>query len=658
MERDGGAIAPEVRKNLGPAISKLTDIQQGFKSARSSRESDWEEIYEAYSGRLNWNPHPYQSVYIMREVFRQIESQKPILHQRILGGHKQFEIKSQIEGGQQKATAAERLMLDQLQRHGIMPELTRWVTSAPMWGNSYMMWGWNEFKQLKYKTTRMHDGETDVWKRKTNEVEKQGPHYEWVHPFKIFTHPGIEDVRNSPVVYMRETVSSEFIKTKIREGVYDKAAAKEAVERGGAGQENDEFKGYLEDDFATSDLMGSRELHSRTIAWSNAGWVYEYLNDTQLVRATPNKFQRIPILGLTNYPQDGRHYGLSDVELIFSDQQLINDLYSLYVDTIHYTMMPYLFVNEDTARDIGEDILRPGGVYKVSDMDGFKFQQMNSQKVFEIGSVIGQIQGNAQSTTGSTPELSGSGARTSVATVHVRLQEAATSRINHKVTIWEPAIRTAYEILYDLNAALLPEETAVRLLGADGKEAFHTVTPQDFEADVDIMIKLPPQIESPQEAQQKALMLYGTVAQDPRVAIEPVIEMVATAFGEHEPRRWIANSMDHQESALRENEDHQATGTVRNVLSTERHEIHSAIHMAYINSDAFRNDPETLEPRSEEFIRSMMRHVAEHNAYIEQTMGSQATPQEGESMQTEADLRTEAQFGNAMTGAGQSTGAA
>ena len=650
-------IDPKVLANKDDTIDRMRRLFGKYRDWRErNMEPMWEKSFKAYRGDVPEYWYPYQSIYIMKEVFRQIESLKPLIAQIMWPeGHK-FEFEPKLEMRTPDALAATNIVHDQFVRFDLDKEIIKWMDQTWIWGVSYIKYGWTQYRQNKHKIDSLHAKvDQPQWKHETTEVLEEAPHLEWLNHWKVYTDPFVEELKDSPVVFIREVVTGSYLKTMVREGVFDAGEVKEAFEHV-AGAYNKELKdfqraiGYDSDELDGIDDIGEFEILT---CYTNDGWEYTLLGDKHLVQGRRNPFNTAPILTLRDHPQAGEHYGLSEPWVLMHDQDFLNDLTSLWMDSHHYTSQPGWLVRKDQQKNWDYTEFRPGMSVFLDDISEAAVRPMPVNPTSpDLAGAFMLIKNNMELTTGITKEVTGSGSSTETATGIVRLQNAAGARVNHKIKQLCPVFRELYRVLYDLNARFLDSDLTVRLAGKDGLHSFQTFAPSVFEPDVDVNIILPPGLESAQERQAKYMRWWQMFGMDPRVDPEPAFIEMQRAFGFQDPQAmWIPFEQTAQ-SAMEDIQEHMITGLIRPATAHDNHMLHMQLLQMYMATPNFMS----ATPMAQQQVAA---RLAKHQSFLQKLMAmqgqaSQVSNDGGGSLgavQGEANGRAEAQFDNGATGA-------
>lgn len=598
-------------------VERLLKVYDTYKEHRESEiEPIWSAVYRAYRG---YKPArgPYKSQYVIREVFRQVESLKPQIHRQFFSGDQLFNYAPMHPGQEIYSQAATEIVHQQIYRNEIDRELMFWLDNTVLYGISYLHYGWRKFKRVKYKISSMHAKEEKTWwQRETEDILIEAPAMDFIPPWEIYTHPYVEDPRESPVVYWRRVVSPNDLKTLVREGWLDKDLTRKAVEAGGAtgysaleelgppGESREDLQWRLDKADEPQELL---------VCYTNDGMEYAILNGKHLVRATKCPYGEAPIISQPNYPQAGEHYGIPEPLVILDDQRLLNDFMGMYVDTVHYTLNPMWKLHRRAAKDFHHTTFRPGGKIILDDMNDLQPLAVNPTAM-DLQAQAQFILRNMKLATGLSDELAGMGSNQKTATGLVRLQDAAGARMEHKVKLFMPRFKQVYATLYLLNAMYLDEPTAVRLQGADGKFAFSKHNPDVFQADVDVQIELANMMEAGPEAAAKWQNLYKLVGQDPRVDAGLILQRMFRAMGEKRPKMFMASPVTSQADAMEENEAFKAYGYIPDPNPQEDHQQHLQVHQMFMQTQDF----QAMSLQQPLWAEMFARHVGVHGAYVQQ----------------------------------------
>ncbi len=649
-------IDPELGDDdLDRAAARGYQIFNAYKDFREAEiEPIWNACYRAKKGLAPLSNGPYKKTYVVREIFRQLETLKPQLAKAFFGGENLFKYVAQQQGFEQDGEAATSIVHQQIKRGRLEMELHDFLGTKVELGTAYMTYGWRKFKHNIRKIRKMHaPNETAWWDRETDEQVSEGPYIENIPPWEMYCHPYVVDPRLAPACFRRQTVSKDDLKTLIREGYIDADKTREACECNGSGSNvNDARQSGLPRDVPQFDeLEGFDEdtdVEMLTM-WSNSGWEYVILNGTHCVRAKRRSEPDIPIITDRNYPEPGFHYGTPEALLILEDQKILNDFWSMFYDVTHYTLNPMMKVLRKAAKDYSNTRFQPGGMILLDDLNDV--QPLLTQPVAQnIVQAAQDVRGNMKIATGITDELSGA-SQQRTATGVVRLQDAAGERIDYKIVLSMPAFSDIYRQLYNLNARFLNEEVEVRMEGA-GQQVFARYGPEVFGADIDVDTELANTLESSPEAASKWAMAIKMVGMDPLVDRQQLLVSYFRAIGVKRPKKLLASSITQQSDALEENQQMLTSGILMDPRPTDNHAMHAQIHMLQMHDPVFQSLPEQWKTEA-------MRHLQTHLAYVQAQSQQNAQMQQAsmqgpsQSIAPEADARTEAMFGNAMTGAQQ-----
>ena len=637
-------ILPEARRenDSGLLVRRILSHFETYKQRRSSeQEPIWEKAQALYLGEATEPSFPYASSYPVMEIFRQVECQKALAFQALLVDAR-FEYRARQLGGEEAAYAAQQIVQHQLVNLGLETHIQRWLGEVAKFGTSYLAFGWGRYKPLKFKQTRVQTDEAREKDptAKAEEIAHGGPCLEWLSPWKVYCHPDIEDICESPFVFVRDLVGPEYLQTEVNEGRFDRDAVKKAIKaaRGPSGDfpEMRNRRGFNAND---EDAYGDR-LHELLTCYTTAGWVYSVVDSEHLVQAQRNPYETIPILDLKNYPVPGYHYGIGEPTILDPEQALLRDIYSMWVDTIHFDLNPTYVVRDEDRNNFEAFSFRPGAVlYTSGDPQSAVNPIRPSGKTFAIEHSAQHVRQNMQWLTGMTDEVTGLGSRHRTATGLARLQNAAQARVMLKLLHWAPQFRRLYAILHALNAAFLDEDVALKVEGVDGRDAYARYGSAQFSPEVDVDVILPLNMEPPEVRRQNLMALYTAVRGDPGWDTTDIKLDIGRAFGFRHPRRLVVSPSTASRDVFWENEDYLRRGFIADPRPSEDHALHLKGHGYVPSLPQF----QTLPPVAQQAFAA---HMEIHERYMEQTQNAasaQAAQQVGMRNQDEAQaIRGEA----------------
>lgn len=634
---------------------KLLDtLNRGFtqySNARSEWETHWRDSMAVYEGRdgedAQW---PYSARYEIPEAFRQTEGMKALIVNAFFGSRNWFEFAARHNGAEEDANVAAHICRWQIKHFQMEDDIMAWPAEVCHYGVSYITYGWSQFKRLKFKFSgtenEKHDGK---WQRETIEELHGAPFVEYLSPWRVYMHPYVDRADQSPIVYIVEPVSGDYLLTQARQGFFDKKRVLKALE------EQNAMPTDLPPEITSTmdfDLMGDPEYELMT-AYTNGGRVYSIINRKFVVQSQYNKYGPIPVLNLRNYQAPGNAYGTSEPKQLQVEQALIRDLCSMGVDSIFYKLQPMWLYKPELQRFFGDEdfSFRPGMALPAEDTQGALMPVPTTAESGKIFEQAERVRGYAQLKTSYTDIVSGGGAQgVDTAYQHGKLQDAATARLQARIILWEPRIRKLYESMHSLNAQFLDEKLAIKVEGLNGGAAYgrynsgqlayegeqqlgdQEITPgfgpESFEPEIDVEVQLPRTMGSPQERQRSLLTFWNAIGQDPRWAHEPVQEELARAFEFPSPKRLIAQPQRAQRDAAKENADFFAYGVIPDPMASEDHMVHHELHAYALRMPEFKALPKTTQA-------AFLMHDQTHTKYIQQMQampGQQSMPSDTQDM--------------------------
>jgi len=611
-----------------------------YADARKEQEEHWRESCAIYEGRdgedAQW---PYTSRYEIPEAFRQTEGMKAFILNGFFSQPNWFEYKARHYGSEEDANISTHVVQWQLKHFDQEDDLMTWPMEVVHNGVSYVQYGWSHFKRLKYKFNRTENEEYNKqWEQESTEEMQGAPFIEYLSPWKVFHHPGVDKIEHSPLVYVVQHVSGDYLLTQARTGFFDMKRVYQALQEKNAIPRDVEI-GDIE---AGTELLGDPEFELMYV-WTNGGRVYAIVNRNTMVQGNMNEYGEIPLLNQRNYQAPGNPFGISEPKQLQPEQSLIRDMMSMGVDSHFFKLQPMYIYNSDLARYFGDKdfAFRPGMAFQ-SDAGAQAIvpvtTQADSAQIFSNAERIRQY---AQLRTNFTDIVAGTGtdgAQTAFA--HGSLQTAATNRLNARMLLWETRLRKLYEKLHALNAAYLDERVAIQIEGINGGKAYGRYKDggvaygdnplssgmdaipgfgkESFTPEVDVEVKMPRTMEAPQQRQARLMTLWGAISQDPRWAVEPIMEEIGRAFEFPSPKRLIVRPATAQRDAAKENADFLSNGVIPEPLGSDDHQVHLELHAYMPQMPAFKGLPQTLRAQ---FLQHMQIHQAYLQKIQEMTMG-------------------------------------
>lgn len=659
-------IDPEVQRvdETGSGNTVAERIAERFRTYRDcpQRKEMDRRVLACRRAYLGWKADP--EAWVIREGMRQIETKKPQLSQALTGGDQLFTCQARLEGFEEDAEGAQNIIHDQIQRYGSNLQLQMALNGAIHDGTSYLLPGYRKFKQTRHKMQSMHYREqTPWWQRQSSEVIENAPFLEFQPYTDVFTHPFIEEAKNSPGAFVVKSVSPDDCKTLAREGWADPLALEKHF------QDNE---GSYFGDHMSIDMFGQRSYdglflnsieestHELIRCYTFDGWEYGVLDRKTLIRAMPSQQGRIPLVTYRNYPMYREHWGIPELMLILDDLRLLNEVTGLYVKSIYYTQNPMWKIKNGQAAAWKGSTFKPGGMIPVDNMDDVAPLEV-SASVPALESTAGFIMNQAQRATGCSDEVAGTGSSQKTATGLHLLQTASGARFQFAVKQYSQPFVEAYQWMYDLNAMHLDEVYDMRIQGKDGGNVFKRYTPDVFAPNVDVNIVIGAATGIEQANAWLNVIKIGNG--NPILDMKPIWEKMFRAMGETHVRQFFASSADAPGDALGENEQCQLAGIVAPPKQSDNHQAHIQIHQMFMATPLFA----TLHPDAQQ---RMQGHLAEHMQYMQAQMAAMGQMQQqalgqgpggATPTQQSANGRANAVFGMGQKGAdheGATAGAA
>ena len=634
--KEGVCISPDVgdREDL---VERCRNVFYRYRDdgMRTQMLNMWMRIVRAYEGQKPTRSQQYRTIYILRELFKQFHTILPLVTKQFLGGDELFEYQPRHPGEEDDMAAATSIVHYQIKKYHQDRELYKWIQCALLKGTSYVVPSWRKFKHCTWKPFPLHDPKKDNkewYKRPSDEVEYGTPWMEYVPPEECYCEGRVEDPRESPYFFIQKIVSLADLKTLVREGYLDKKAVSTAENIGNNAMAVEYLNSYRTDSYMWSDNFvggdeeGGASLQELVICYSNSGYEYVMLNPTgasgTLVRAMPLSRQGIPVLCHRNYTPLDKHWGIPELYPVEDDQRLLNDLTSMWADSVHFDNVGMWVANADGQKALANFNFRPGAVMKVNKLDDVRRVEQSGVPQ-QLGQDIATLRNWMQSVTGATDTLAGTAPNTGTATMGTKLQQAASNRIADKVTNMMPMFSDAYQWMFQLNAQFLDRRVMFRLEGQAGKNAFFNKGPNVFGGDPDVTVKLADLLETSPE-RVSALLTVGKVFLGNPIINQPAfcLEILRAMGGQmaKQSKRFLNDPATAQADAMTEFENWLGTGAIPDPNMSEDFEQHSRMHHM---------QAQTVEFHSQDPIwqNHFMRHIMLTDGYLAKQQQAQARSQ-------------------------------
>lgn len=655
-------ITPKKREQL---VERCRNIFYRYRddSMRAEMKNLWIGIVRAYLGQKpnRTVQSVYQTIYVLKELFKQFHIVEPLVRKQLLGGDELFEYEAQHPGQEDDMAAATAIVHYQLRKYKIDRELQKAINIALLKGTSYLAPTWRKFVHKQWKPFPLQDPLKDnqEWfKRRVDEVTQGSPWLEFVPPEEVYSDGRVEDCRDSKYCFVQKIVSLAELKTLVREGWIDgKETAK--LDPNGSTAAIDATYDKMRADGALwydsgLDAQDEDPLHELLICWSNSGDEYVLLDPSgsskgTLVRAMPLPKNEIPLLPLRNYSPVGRHWGIPELWPIVEDQRLLNDLTSMWADSVHLDNAGLWYANPDGQKALMGFNFRPGGVIRVNKMDDVRRVE-TSNVPSQLGENIMMLRQFMQSVTRATDTLGGTAPNVGTATMGTKLQNAASEGIADKVTNFAPIFGEAYQWMYQLNAMYLDKRVKFRVEGTDGTNSFMNVGPNVFGGDPDCRVKLADLLETSPEKVNALMTVSKVVLGNPLVNQSLFLEDLFRALGKKKPKMYLNNPATAQTDAQQEYEDWLGTGAINDPNPNEDVMTHLRLHQTQSGTIEFHSVPD-------EWQSVFMRHIAITAGYVQKMQEAQANsqmmPQGGGQAPQMGNAQANQSLGVPQTGASQ-----
>lgn len=619
LEADPVCIDPEIFGDRDPETAIEETVRRCINtfhtyrdcSERQEIEAWWNAAHDAYFG---YKVKGTRDNYVIREIYRQCRVAMAQLAKVIFGGDELFNLVARQEGFDEDAEGATAVLHDQIERYGSDVQLREaCIDNTIIYGTGYIGPCFREYKQTRHKMESMFgDGQKTIWERDTSEVPINAGFLESYPPWDVYSHPGIPDIRNSPMAFIYKGCTSGDLKTMIRSGYIDREATRAAIEASNGGAVDK--RSPIRENESLAFLDGDEQAHEFHQVYTYDGWNFVILDGKWLVRAMKLDDGVIPLIGFRNDPHPEKHWGMPLPIIILDDQKLLNQFMSFWIQSIDASLPRYKIAAGLKDRWDAQ-VIRPGGRVVVDRMEDVQVLDTNQNAVVMLSNGAEMIMQNMQAATGSSKEIAGAGSDQKTATGLVRLQDAASNRFQDMIRVLVPSLRDCYRALYNLYARHSNEVFEMRLTG---RQPFKRYTPAIFAPDVDVKIEVGQ--GGGIEAARATMEVIKLAAGSPIVNQQPIWDQLFRDLGWKNIKRFRANNPDQQGDALQENAALEMTGIINDPQPQDNHQLHAQIHGLELQAKGPMLPPDALA--------RLQSHLSIHMAYLQQAMAANAQMQQ------------------------------
>lgn len=626
-------------------------VEQAFRSYKRQRadiEQVWDYSHDAYHA-VPPTEGPYQNRFVDREVFRQVEALKPLMSDLLLPAEGDwFKYLPTNSNDEDAAVAATKIVEKHLDRHDLVPEIQKWLDESFLWGVSYLQYGWRKYKSNTRRIMRLDQEEGHTEKRETDEVLHGAPFVKWLDHRSVYTDPNIENLEDSPYVFIHRKVSAAHLRTQQREGLYDQKEVSAVLKQGGTPDSDDDT------DRTEELLMPDDTLYNELTCYTNNGWVYVFVGDT-MVHGGYNVHGVVPILCLQNYKPAGKHYGQGEPETLAGENAMLQDMSRLYMDSLSMNLMPMQKCAKSEKNNMRRVKHEPRAIWYLDDPSKIEPVVGNSAQVMDLASAISMHTRKMQLTNGLPEELTGGGSSQDTATGMMRLQEAASMRVKHRVKMYVFVFKKLWRKFYELEATYLDEDVAIAMAGSGAREMLSTADASSFEPTVDVEVIVAPTMESKQGQQSRLQVLWGLAGQDPRFNLKQIAYELLRTHGIRDPKSCWADPLQTQNDVMKTLAEFQTTGYMEPALPFDNHQMWFQMLSMFMQTAEF--------AQMDEFSQTIARgRMQEHLQYLgaDAMTAGQVSQQAMNPGNNEVipgqESATNAETGSRMAGANQQPG--
>lgn len=584
----------------------------------------------------------------IQEVMRQADAKMASLVSAQIDdtGQLVFSYKASADDMNNNAEMATAIVRKQNRRVCASNDIIDAQNDAVIQGDGFVLVSWSDYQVTRYMPVNPIDSDDasesgDTWTRLRRLYKKSGPRFRRISPCQVDMDPWIGKLQDQPCIVINDTATLTSLQAQAAQGVFDVDALKEAAKQGSATVSQDKMR---RPDGETP-VEPENVYQVRTVFWDQD--IEIVLVGDVIVRC-----QRLvggcdgfPLFQFSNHKKPDQAYGEGDAYILHGDQTLLNLTYSFMVTGSVFRSSP-MFTGPSSANPASAGIMFGPGAYIPNDTPT-PITPLQMPPPGDLGpGLVDFIRGGMQRARGISDVLSGGGKSGTATEYSGRRFTGSEMAMTDLQRSWHDSLVRMFRYEYLLNSAYLEDDDAVVLGGPRAASSFVTAGPGSFsdphvEVDVEFTLDVTP------ENQARMSFLFKSLYGNPQINQIELLQEFLKAYGVRS-KTIIIDPSKHQQRALDENAQLKSQGVIGAVLMQDDHMQHVQAHMS---DPAISNDPA--------LAAQIMPHIQAHMSYMQQQQQMQSQMQSMQPasalppVQQAANTRTEAQFGNANTGASQ-----
>ena len=538
------------RKNLRIAeesskfFSTLWNEYQTATSAHRRRQSDFYKQYRGIPNRKNYEG--FANVFV-NETLSAVESITAQEMGSLFSESKYVMLTPQEKTDETKVKLNESLLLYYLEKIGHKSKLLRQVRQKNKYGTTWAKVFWDF--QEKDVITKERAG---VFVKK---VVRDFPNYHYIDSVDIACDPGKPDIESMDWIIWRKRVTWDYIKKRERDTLYSKSQVSK-IDRN-----KSQSKEFLSGKKERLNTIGinyqyfDKGLYDILECWAIVPrwWVDDDIDvhseeahelvesicecelDGPTLRLERNPFwhQEKPFVMGHFIQVDDETNGIGVCEIAESLQQELNDKRNQSLDHATEQIAPPLMVDVTKQIPDADLEIKPRKKIHVSGNPTNAVVPLqlggNYQEQAYFDSVIKQ---DIRNHTSATNPIQGFGANKESTAFEVNeLVQRGSARIHvSTIDFGDKFLKRLYRLMWKMFPQYLTTEKVIKILGKDGAK-WETVTPEDVIEDVDIVQKIPTDVDSRSIVRNQMIQFLTQIAPFyPKILIGKLVRKVYALF--------------------------------------------------------------------------------------------------------------------------------
>ncbi len=159
-------IDPEAE--LGDETREADCVEGHLEMYRYYRDCPERQMHDqlkirGYHAYVAESPLEANRTVIRKEIYKEVHTLIPQRAKGLIWGDELFKYSARLEGFEEQAKGATKIVHDQINRYGGRQALQGWNFNTCVFGTANVMTGWNEFKKTRMKLDSMHSDQGEEW---------------------------------------------------------------------------------------------------------------------------------------------------------------------------------------------------------------------------------------------------------------------------------------------------------------------------------------------------------------------------------------------------------------------------------------------------------------------------------------------------------------